>query len=586
MSMKENTVYDNKDDTPNLRQAAEEKLQSQNQAMTDIIDNMAPEAVNRMVHELKVHQIELEMQNEELRKTQIELDISRGKYFDLYDLAPVGYCTLDHKGYILEANLTASKLLGIQRNELVRKPFTWYIMRDDQDIFYSYQKKIRRTYKPMECELRMLYPGEAPFWALLSTVLVADEKDGQLFRVVISDISSLKEAAWEMVKAKERAVAASEAKSQFLSNMSHEIRTPLNGLMGMLQLLAMTELDQEQRELVEIAELSSDSLLSVIGDILDYSKIEAGEMQLEHMDFDVKKVLEDVVNVFRLSASLKDVAIETIADDDIPLMTGDSFRFRQILSNLIGNAVKYTHKGKILIQLNKMKLPDTRQLGLKCSVQDTGIGIPPDKMHSLFERFSQVDSSNTRQYGGTGLGLPICKGLVEKMGGEIWAESVLGKGSCFTFTCTMEIADEWEEPSTQGMTETVETPNSLDLLLAEDDLTNKILIDKIGRMNGWNIMTAENGREAVEIFKAHSFDAVIMDIQLPVFDGFIATGMMREWEAGKGTHTPIIALSAYATDGTREKCIDAGMDDYLSKPYDPKELKRMIEKLSVTNGTK
>ena len=441
MTMQEDNEEVEKESNRNLRQEAENKLQTSEKEMNENIDNMAPEYVKKMIHELKVHQAELEMQNEELQKVQIELDISRKKYFDLYDVAPVGYFTLSNKGLILEANITASKMLGKNRGELVSRPISSFIMREDQDVFYKHKKKIFKTREPQECELRMLCPGEAPFWTLLSSTIATDEIGNQHIRLVISNISARKEAEAELVKAKEVALSSNEEKSQFLANMSHEIRTPLNGLMGMLQLMAMTELNEEQRELVEIANTSSDLLLTVISDILDYSKIEAGEIQLERIPFDAKKVLEEVVKVFRISALVKDLEIVIVADDDIPILTGDSFRFRQVLSNLIGNAVKYTKKGSILIHLNKMKLPDNTKMGLRCSIQDTGIGVHPDKLDLIFQRFNQSDSSNTRHYGGTGLGLAICRGLVEKMGGEIWVESVLGEGSCFTFTCNMEIED-------------------------------------------------------------------------------------------------------------------------------------------------
>lgn len=431
-----------KDDKLNMRQIAEKKLQDKERILPKNLENLSRKDVHHMIHELQVHQIELEMQNEELQRVQTELDISERKYFDLYDLAPVGYLTLNEEGVILEANLTASKLLGMNPRELVNAPFTRFIMRDDQDLFYKHQRSVRKTLKHTECELRMTSYGDAEFWALLSTLPVEDAQGNFNYRVILSDITRRKETERELMKAKKKAVAANEAKTQFLANMSHEIRTPLNGLMGMTHLLTMTELNEEQRDLTKNLETSSEALLSVIGDILDYSKIEAGEMQLENVLFQPKKVLEDVVRVFGITAAGKDLSIEIKGEEPIPVLIGDSFRFRQVLTNLISNAIKYTPHGKIEVELKAIKLPDNHKIKLECSVQDTGIGIHPEKIQSMFERFSQADSSNTRQYGGTGLGLAICKGIVDKMGGEIWAESIPEKGSRFTFTCIMELTDE------------------------------------------------------------------------------------------------------------------------------------------------
>jgi len=563
-----------------MRRAAENKLKNKEVVIPENIDHMSQEDIRSMIHELKVHQIQLEMQNEELKTIQEELDVSRSKYFDLYDMAPVGYLTLDPQGVIVEANLTASKLLGTDRSELLDTPFTRFIMREDQDIFYQHQKRLRKIHKHDECELRLLFPGEPPFWTLLSTIPEEDESEGLYFRMVISDITPRKQAEFKMVEAKKKAVEANEAKSQFLANMSHEIRTPLNGLMGMAHLLTMTELNEEQQEFVEHIKTSSDSLLSVIGDILDYSKIEAGEMQFESIPFEPQAVLEEVVKMFEVSASQKGLVIESKVDQDIPFLVGDPHRFRQVLTNLISNAVIYTAEGKIGIVLNKMKLSDSNKIKLKCSVQDTGIGIYPDKIHAMFDRFSQADTSNTREYGGTGLGLAICKGLVEKMNGEIWAESTLGKGSRFTFTSIMELADELEEKSTERMEKTHQVQNRLNLLLVEDDLISRILVEEIGKLNGWNVMMATDGNEGLRVFKENSFDAVVMDIQLPEMDGFTATGKIREWEADRGTYTPIIGLTAYAIDGTREKCIDAEMDDFLPKPIKPKRLQELITKIT------
>ena len=579
MKNKKNTKYDDKDYSRQLRRIAEKKLQAKEESMSDYIDNMDQEDIKDTIHELKVHQIQLEMQNEELKRVQKELDISRSKYFDLYDLAPVGYLTLDKEGVIVEGNLMAVKLLGTDRRDLLGEPFTRFIMRDDQDIFYHHKKNIEKTQEHAECELKLLSNGAAPFWALVSTMLAEDESGNTYYRVVISDISRRKEAEIELEEAKKQADAANEAKSQFLANMSHEIRTPINSLMIMAHLLEMTELNEEQKGFIKHINKSSDTLLKVIDSILDYSKIEAGEMELECIQFEPEQVLEEVAKVFRIKASRKDIEMKVIIDDDIPPVKGDPYRLRQILANLISNAVKYTKNGEIEITLNKTKDPDSEKIKLECSVRDTGIGIHPDKIHSMFERFFQVDTSNTRQYGGTGLGLAICKGLVEKMGGEIWAESTPGKGSCFTFTFITEPATEEEDSPTGEISETAEKQKGIHLLLVEDDPTSRRLIKEICRRNGWDIMMATDGREAVDMFKENSFDAVIMDIQLPVFDGLMATEMIREWEVMNGTYTPVIGLTAYAIDSMREKCFNAGMDEYLSKPVKPKTFELAVAKM-------
>ncbi len=433
---------ESKDHKLKLRKIAEDKLQAKEEALSDNIGNVDSEYVERSVHELKVHQIELEMQLNELQKVQTELDISLNKYFDLYDQAPVGYLTLTQEGIVVEANLTASRLLGKDRIDLLEKPFSRCIIEEDQDVFYHCRRLIGKTREHQECELRMLGPENFPFWALLSTVLNNDENGELHFRVAISDITERKNTEEELIKADKRAQAANEAKSQFLANMGHEIRTPLNGLMGMTQLLAATELDEEQKELIAHLEISSAALLSVITDILDYSKIEAGKMKMEDIPFKPEKILQETVNFFRISAAEKGLTLETVTDDEIPLLRGDPFRLRQVLSNLIGNAVKYTPNGKIQVKLDKIQTSDEKVVKLKCSVNDTGIGIDPEKIPLIFDRFSQGDSSNARQHGGSGLGLSICKGLVDKMGGEIWADSTPGAGSRFVFTCRMKLADD------------------------------------------------------------------------------------------------------------------------------------------------
>jgi PAS domain S-box-containing protein len=562
-----------------LRQIAEKKLQSKEQKEPDNLEEMGGESIKRMVHELQVHQIELEMQNEELQRIQSELDLSRKKYLDLYNGAPVGYLTLNEAGDIVEANQTTEDLLGTDRKNLINVSLTKFIMKEDQDVFYLHRRLVERTRTHQECELRMLGREGSPFWSLLSTLPKEEESGGLAYRVIISDISKRKRAEMELTSAKKKAVAANEAKSQFLANMSHEMRTPLNGIVGMAHLLTTTILSNEQKEFVSHIMTSSDTLLTVIGDVLDYSKIEAGEMQLENILYEPLEVLKDVVDEFTTSATQKGLEMKIIVEEDIPPITGDPFRFRQVLENLIGNAVKYTPSGEIRIILNQLDASDPSRGGLICSIEDTGIGIPSEKIHSIFDRFVQGDSSNTRRYGGTGLGLSISKGLVEVMGGEIWAKSCPGKGSCFTFTLTSKTTEGSEERPDRELKEKTEDHQGINLLLVEDNPISRILIDEIGKINQWNIVMATNGREAVEMYKANPFDAVLMDIHLPDFDGFEATGKIRNWEAGSGRYTPIIGITADAMEGTREKCIQAGMDDYLSKPIKPKALVGLIGKV-------
>ncbi|WP_229505941.1 hybrid sensor histidine kinase/response regulator [Massilia genomosp. 1] len=502
----------------------------------------------------------------------------------ILDQLPIPVFLKDRQGRFVRCNRQFEQFAQRTRDQIEGRtiddigPRTWAGLTHEED------ERAWRSGRMVSSE-RRLAQRDPPLDLVLNRVVIRSGGEPYLLGFSI-DVSEQRAARDALQHAVESAQAASRAKSEFLANMSHEIRTPMNGILGMTELVLESQLEPQQREDLALVKGSADALLTIIDDILDFSKIEAGKLEIEDVLFDLGALVRDTVRSLALPARRKGLTLDCQLPPHLPpAMKGDPGRLRQVLINLLGNAIKFTSEGGVTLGVSLRRVLEQR-CDVEFSVRDSGIGIAPEKQKLIFDAFSQVDGSTTRQYGGTGLGLTICRRLVMLMQGDIAVSSEPGIGSVFRFTVPLgqmahavpQVRGALPQAVAAAPAAPLSKAGRLHILLAEDNPVNQRLALRLLEKMGHRVTLADNGVDALEHALHGGVDLVLMDVQMPALDGLAATRILRQWEASApdGGHLPVVAMTARAMQGDRERCLEAGMDDYLSKPVDSARLREVV----------
>ncbi len=502
---------------------------------------------------------------------------------------------IDVNGIFIFTSKQIEKILGYKPDEIIGKHISYIFLPEDKEKISKEISNLISEEKPFKNRINWNLSKDGRKVCLKTNGIPFFNKNGNLIgylgvdkditkeklseEELIKEIAERKKTEIKLIKAKEEAEAATQSKSLFLAKMSHEIRTPMNGIIGTTDILKDTVLTDEQKDFLDIIDVSANNLMSIINDILDISKIEAGKVELEKNNFNLYKIVDEIIRLLSFKAAPKSLILRKLIKPDVPeFVIGDFVRLRQIIINLMNNAIKFTKKGSVTLEIEKTKQIN-HKINLLFRIIDTGTGISEEGQKRLFQEFSQTDISITRKYGGTGLGLIISKKLSKLMDGEIGVESKIGKGSTFWFTVVLETGSEIKKESEKkSMKEEQKIKKRLSILVAEDNVINQ----KVAMINlkqlGHDVEIAVNGKMAVDMYSKNKYDLILMDIQMPVLDGIEATKEIRkiEKENNVSDKIKIVAITANAMKEVKNKCLSAGMDDYITKPFKSEDMERAL----------